>query len=394
MSTAANTPLLGDLERAVVDLVRAGTRGQDPGVRRLATRLMRSVPREVSDASAFRHAVHLALATDAGLRLGSSDVPREPDTLQPLVDVEDAPDGRGLVLDSQLMASLRAIVSEYARADELRKEGVEPTRTVLLSGPPGVGKTMSAKWLAQEMELPLVSLDLSSAVSSYLGNSGRNIREVLRYARSGPCVLLLDEFDAIAKRRDDDADVGELKRIVNVILVELDRWPATSLLLAATNHSHLLDSAVFRRFERTLNYSSPGREQRRQILRSLADGRVDDDLTCLVADLTEGMTGSDLVRMWTLSVRRAVLEARPIHQPLLEEIARTSPRHGRSRDRLFYEMEHQLNLSKRQIAAMCGVTHPTVSKAIARYRRLNDERTHKCAAPAASPAHPGRGTQD
>lgn len=73
-------------------------------------------------------------------------------------------------------------------------------------------------------------------VSSYLGASGRNIRSVLEYAKSGPCVLLLDEFDAVAKRRDDPSDVGELKRIVNVILVELDRWPDSSLLIAATNH--------------------------------------------------------------------------------------------------------------------------------------------------------------
>ena len=103
--------------------------------------------------------------------------------------------------------------------------------------------------LASRIGVPLVSIDLASVVSSFLGTSGRNIRVAFDYAKSGQCVLLLDEFDALAKRRDDDTDIGELKRIVNVVLLELDRWPDTSLLVAATNHPQLLDPAVGRRFD-------------------------------------------------------------------------------------------------------------------------------------------------
>lgn len=374
VSRSATTQPPASLEQAVVDLVRAGARGQGPGVRKVATQLMRNVPQGVADKSIFREAVHQALSTThSGLRLGVSDVPREPDSRQPLVDVDDSPDGHGLFLPPDLMDSLHMIVAEHARASELRQAGVDPTRTILLSGPPGVGKTMSARWLAQQMDLPLVSLDLSATVSSYLGNSGRNIRQVLDYARSGQCVLLLDEFDAIAKRRDDDADIGELKRIVNVILVQLDRWPATSLLLAATNHAHLLDPAVFRRFERVLDYPSPRREERYLILRSLSADQIDDDLVSLVAGATTNATGSDLKRLWALSVRRAVLESLPVSHTLLEETARTAPRPGPERDRLLYEMEQNLNMSQRQIAAICGITHPTVSKAISRHRRLINE---------------------
>ena len=186
-------------------------------------------------------------------------------------------------------------------------------------------------------------------------------------------MLLLDEFDAIAKRRDDDADIGELKRIVNVILVQLDRWPATSLLLAATNHAHLLDPAVFRRFERVLDYPSPRREERYLILRSLSADQIDDDLVSLVAGATTNATGSDLKQLWALSVRRAVLESLPVSHTLLEETARTAPHPGPERDRLLYEMEQNLNMSQRQIAAICGITHPTVSKAISRHRRLINE---------------------
>src|SRR2546427_8279310 len=99
-------------------------------------------------------------------------------------------------------------------------------------------------------------------MSSYLGKTGANVRAVLSHAQEQPCVLLLDEFDAIAKRRDDDSDVGELKRLVTVILQTIDDWQPTSLLVAATNHSDLLDPAVWRRFDVTLQFDLPNHKQR------------------------------------------------------------------------------------------------------------------------------------
>ena len=151
-----------------------------------------------------------------------------------------------------------------------------------------------------------MSIDLATVVSSFLGNSGRNIRASFEYAKSGPCVLLLDEFDTVAKRRDDDTDIGELKRIVNVVLLELDRWPDTSLLVAATNHPQLLDPAVGRRFDRRIEFELPGQLQRRRILDHLVAGAdVDDhEILDLATALTEGYTGSDLMRLWQRIRRR------------------------------------------------------------------------------------------
>jgi SpoVK/Ycf46/Vps4 family AAA+-type ATPase len=240
----------------------------------------------------------------------------------------------------------------------------------LLSGEPGVGKTMAARWLAQALAWPLVTLDLSSVVSSYLGTSGRNIKAVLDYAKSGPCVLLLDEFDAIAKRRDDDTDIGELKRIVNVILVELDRWPDSSLLVAATNHPQLLDPAAGRRFDRAIELPLPGIRERRVLLQSLAVcvDDIDDRVVDLVAELTEGINGSDLTRLWELCRRRAILRAVPTTDMLIEELARRTGDSGPGRDSLFAALRTRLNLSNRQIAALAGVSHPTVAAAIKRSR--------------------------
>lgn len=361
----------GGLERAVVDLVRVGTKGHGAGVRQLASRLMRSVPTEIENIEQFRSAVHRAMTSGSDsteLRYVSGSVPTEGDSAQPLVDIDLVPDSAGLVLSDEVMCQLNEVLLERRRAEDLRKAGVSPTRTLLLSGPPGVGKTMTARWLAKSLDLPLLSLDLSTVVSSYLGSSGRNIKSVLDYAKSGPCVLLLDEFDAIAKRRDDDSDIGELKRIVNVILVELDRWPDVSLLVAATNHPQLLDTAVERRFDRSLELPLPGRGQRLATLRALADGfdGVEVDQLALIADLTDGYSGSDLARFWSLACRRSIIHDSSFGDELLRELARVFDGSGANRDRLFLAMRDTLRMSNRQIASVTGVSHPTVAAGIKR----------------------------
>lgn len=359
------------LERAVIDLVRVGTRGHGAGVRQLASRLMRNVPPGIEDAEAFRDAVHEALSASSRsveLRLDKAAVPTEGDSAQALVDIDAMPDGAGLTLEVAAMSPLEEVIAERRHADALRRAGVGLTRTVLLCGPPGVGKTMAARWLAEALALPLLTLDLASVVSSYLGSSGRNIKAVLEYAKSGPCVLLLDEFDAIAKRRDDESDIGELKRIVNVILVELDRWPDTSLLVAATNHPQLLDAAVDRRFDRTVTLSLPEFDERFQILLNLAEsvGGLDADVIGLVAAMTSGKSGSDLSRQWLTAARRAVMCDGNIADVLIDEAARHCEESGPARDRLFMSLHDRLKMSNRQIAALTGVSHPTVAAGIKR----------------------------
>ncbi len=161
------------------------------------------------------------------------------------------------VFQTEVLTSLNSVISERGRLSDLQKAGLNPTRTCLLVGPPGVGKTMSAYWIARELNKPLIILDLAAVMNSYLGRTGANLRHVLEYAKSIDCVLLLDELDAIAKRRDDTSEVGELKRLVTVLIQQLDDWPASGLLLAATNHPDLLDPAIWRRFEMKVNFKIP-----------------------------------------------------------------------------------------------------------------------------------------
>ncbi|MDE0410888.1 MAG: ATP-binding protein [Gammaproteobacteria bacterium] len=155
---------------------------------------------------------------------------------------------------------LDRLVEERRNMQSLLEVGLEPTGTVLLTGPPGVGKTLAVRWIARAIGLPLLILDLSAVMSSYLGRTGSNLRNVLDYAKSFDCVLLLDELDAIAKRRDDSGEIGELKRLVTVLLQQLDDWPSSGLLIAATNHSELLDPAVWRRFEQLVEFPLPDKE--------------------------------------------------------------------------------------------------------------------------------------
>lgn len=188
-----------------------------------------------------------------------------------LLETQRAVNAQKPNLNKSADEALLQIVAERQQVEKLEKHGLEPTRTILFTGPPGVGKTMSAIWLASKVELPLQILDLASVMSSFLGKTGNNLKSVFREAVSTPCVLLLDEFDAIAKHRGDDVDVGELKRLVTVLLQVLDNWPSSSLLIAATNHPELLDSAVWRRFDEQIKFEKPTESQIRDYLAQLTE---------------------------------------------------------------------------------------------------------------------------
>jgi len=161
------------------------------------------------------------------------------------------------VLSEKNETALDRLILERKSVKRLNDLGLSPTRSAIFVGPPGVGKTLTAAWLAKKLNVPFYILDLTAVMSSYLGKSGNNLRAALDYAKKKPCILLLDEIDSIAKRRSDDSDIGELKRLVTVILQEVDEWPAESLLLAATNHEELIDPALWRRFDMIINFEKP-----------------------------------------------------------------------------------------------------------------------------------------
>jgi SpoVK/Ycf46/Vps4 family AAA+-type ATPase len=249
--------------------------------------------------------------------------PVDQDTSAPLVRVEKPEKSPKPVFGLAMETQLGRFFNEWKNSEALLSEGILPPRSLLLKGPPGTGKTMFSKWLAGELGLTLVSLDLATAISSYLGKTGMNLRRSLDYARANPCLLLLDEFDAVAKRRDDATEVGELKRIVNVLLKELENWPAHSLLIAATNHPELLDPAIERRFDRIFSMTLPEAAERVSILQTSL-GRFNTDLNervlKAICDLLSGRSGSDLQTLGLAAVRRHIVEKERIDSALLSEM--------------------------------------------------------------------------
>jgi SpoVK/Ycf46/Vps4 family AAA+-type ATPase len=173
----------------------------------------------------------------------------------------------------------------------LESKGIRTGTNLLLYGPPGCGKSQLARYLSYELNLPLYLVRLDGLISSFLGSTAKNIRAVLEFASRTPCVLFLDEFDAIAKLRDDQQELGELKRVVNSFLQSLDFLSSEVILVAATNHEQLLDPAVWRRFEYHLHLGLPEVEQRELFWKMfLADLEWPQKSLKVLADLSEGFS--------------------------------------------------------------------------------------------------------
>jgi SpoVK/Ycf46/Vps4 family AAA+-type ATPase len=269
------------------------------------------------------------------------------------------------VLGGRIGASVHQLLDERRESRKLRSMGLEPVRSAIFVGPPGVGKTMTAKWIAAELGLPLLVLDLTAIMSSLLGKTGNNLRAVLDHAKSIPCVLLLDEIDAIAKRRGDHSDIGELKRLVTVILQEMDAWPSSGLLLAATNHPELIDPAMWRRFDLTLEFPRPERGVIAETIESLlADHlRQFERWVPTLAILLDGRSFSDIERT-IRQFRKAVTLGSSTPVQLVEDLTRehSVALDKASRQELAKHLALTTRLSQHKVSDITGVSRDTIRK--------------------------------
>jgi len=185
-------------------------------------------------------------------------VPVDHESRMSIVDVE-MPNkvSSSIVLQPLMHNKISDFISAVKYQNKLIGHGIETSNTLLLYGNPGGGKTTLARYISAQTGLPLVIARFDAIVSSLLGNTGKNIRKIFDFADNKPCILFLDEFDAIAKARDDQHELGELKRVINSLLQNIDNFSSNNILIAATNHPELLDKAIWRRFSHVIEVGMP-----------------------------------------------------------------------------------------------------------------------------------------
>ncbi|OGI01501.1 MAG: hypothetical protein A2Y25_02115 [Candidatus Melainabacteria bacterium GWF2_37_15] len=238
-----------------------------------------------------------AFTLSSTVALSANTVPKDKDSsldlfeiIEPNISLED------LVYPDEIQEILNQVVNEWKKSEKLIAAGITPTRRILFYGPPGCGKTAAGLALAKKIGLPVAYVRLDSLFSSYLGQTSTNLRNIFDAVKSQPIALFLDEFDAVAKKRDDNQEIGEIKRIVISLLQNFDFLPPNVLVIAATNHHHLLDPAIWRRFDLSIPIDAPNKESRLKLISSWLknyENKLSGDIN-LLATITESLSVSRL----------------------------------------------------------------------------------------------------
>lgn len=214
-----------------------------------------------------------------------------------------------IVLTSEIKSRLARFVTQQRRRDRLREFGQRPSTRLLLVGPPGSGKTLTASAFAGELHLPLFAIRLDTIITRFMGETASKLRLVFDQIASTRGVYLFDEFDAIGGSRGADNDVGEMRRVLNSFLQFLEEPNSTdSVIVAATNHPELLDRALFRRFDDIVEYVLPDHDAIQSVLLSrLGAFRPTRVAWSKVFDAASGLSQADLARAADEVIKEAIL---------------------------------------------------------------------------------------
>lgn len=240
-------------------------------------------------------------------------IPRDNDTGFPLLSIEQYDlDWDSLILSKKIKYELKQIVQGFRSYEVLATYNLKPKNKVLFCGLPGTGKTFTAQVLSSYLGLPLVYINFDAIISSYLGETATNLRKVFDFISNGIWVVLFDEVDIIGKNRDDQHETGEIKRVVNNFLQMIDNFKGDSLIIASTNHPHILDPAIWRRFDEVINFELPERKERASLIKLyLKPLKKEKDLDIeLLSRETDGFSPSDIKTMCRDAMIHAIISER------------------------------------------------------------------------------------
>lgn len=380
----ARTAASGDAERSRHQIQRlrdALKKADSDQAEKLDRLLNRDTQRQAVAPMALEQMRNTATPAPAlpGERLSrTTPLPQDRETATPLARIVFPEDNAGVqpLLTTALAEALDDLIGEWARTEELAALGVQPNLRCLLYGKPGVGKTMVARYIGAKLGLPIVEARLDGLVSSFLGTTARNIGALFDFADRYRCILFLDEFDAIAKARDDSQEVGEIKRVVNALLQCLDARGRRGFTLAATNHEHLLDPAVWRRFDGRIEILPPDEAARRALLtRFLLPLNPGEAEMKMLVWMTDGMSGADLETLISGGKRYLVMqEIGARRRGLLAALRRQATLSGQlfgserrklllgSNDDLAAELVTEAGLTQREAGLLVGMSQSTISR--------------------------------
>ncbi len=307
------------------------------------------------------------------MQSSQSAAPRDKDSLLELYEIVK----RDVSLDDVILPSnkkkiLQQVILEQKNAANLLNHNMTPINRVLLCGPPGCGKTMTAYALGNELNLPIAYVRLDGLVSSYLGQTSTNLRKIFDSIKNQRVLLFLDEFDAIAKKRDDSNELGELKRVVTTLLQNFDNMPSNVFLIAATNHEHLLDPAIWRRFNVTITLELPNEEQRQKLIeKEIKKYNVDANIDVQVlAKVSEGINGAQIEELMVSAAKKYFvdknLKTEDIMSILIQQKTKFSDS-GEDAMKIICEMLDK-GVSLRAVAKALGLSHSTLDYQVKKFR--------------------------
>lgn len=250
----------------------------------------------------------LASAQDAANGFSYSNLPTDGESHLHTVDVSQPElEKESLLLSSAVAGRVHEFLANIRRFDDLARVGAAMSSRLLTYGPPGTGKTRLARYVAAHLQLPLLTVRCDTLVSSLLGQTSRNLRRVFEYSQQRPCVLFLDEFDALAGARGNERDVGELQRVVIALLQNIDAVPESTIIVAATNHDQLLDPAIWRRFSFRIPMAEPDLGLRKLLWKQYLEPFNSDALDLdNLAKISKGITGANIEQV-CLDTKRAIV---------------------------------------------------------------------------------------